>query len=171
MLCFSKRAIKQRDFFAFPLFLQSDDLYFPQYFDTSFLKVLYVTNNLYLLDQEARTLYHEYTIYTLLSIFKIFFTLIKVVWKLEETKKYYTMYNTLHTTLELLQKEVNKSFIILSIQWVFWLLNIFDFDSFFLKSFEINNNFDLDCTPFDVLSTFGDEFFFFFLTSFLLQLD
>ena len=123
--------------------------------------MLYVTNNLYLLDQEARTLYHEYTIYTLLSIFKIFFTLIKVVWKLEETKKYYTMYNTLHTTLELLQKEVNKSFIILSIQWVFWLLNIFDFDSFFLKSFEINNNFDLDCTPFDVLSTFGDEFLFF----------
>ena len=36
-LLYSKRAMKQSDFFAFPLFLQSDDLYFPQYFDTSFL--------------------------------------------------------------------------------------------------------------------------------------
>ena len=123
--------------------------------------MLYVTNNLYLLDQQARTLYHEYTNYTLLSILKIFFILIKVVWKLEETKKYYTMYNTLHTTLKLLQKEVNKSFIILSIQWFFWLLNIFDFDSFFLNSFETNNCFDLDCSPSDVLATFGDEFLFF----------
>lgn len=31
----------------------------------------------------------------------------QVAWKLEETKKYYSMYNTLDTTLTFLQKEVN----------------------------------------------------------------